>query len=175
MVGKADGHGQGVGGIPGRTGRELEERPHHPLHLLLGLLTVTGHRLLDHHGGELGHRKAGLHEGQDEHPAGMAELQGGTGIDRGEDILHCRVMRLVGGDHLADADMEFLKPFGKGFGRGGTDHAAGHEKKLAAALVDNAVAGHPRTRVDAEQAAGGPARLPVPRGGNAYEMASMMA
>ena len=74
----ADGAGERIGGVGRRRAGQLQQPPHHLLHLRLGRLAVADHRLLHLAGGVLVHRQAGQHRGRDRRAARLPEQQRGV-------------------------------------------------------------------------------------------------
>ena len=151
-MGVTNGAGQRIGGIGSRCAWQAQKLHHHVLHLFLGRLAVADHRLLDLQRRVFGNRQPGMDQRAERRTARLAKEQRRLRVDVDEHLFDRRLIGCVGRDDLADAGEKCLDSLRQRLPVVRLDAAARHIDQLVAVFLDDAKAGHPQTRVDAEDA-----------------------
>ena len=110
------------------------------------------HRLLDHIRGVFGYRQPAHGRNDQRDSTGMTELEGGAGILVDEGLLDRRLMRHKGGDHRLESVLQLDKPLGERAAFVRAHHAVGNVAEPGAVALDDAPAGAPEPRIDADDA-----------------------
>src|SRR5690606_7725348 len=145
----ADRAGERVRRVGGRRPREQEQALDHGDDLALGGVPVTDDRLLELQGGVFVYGQAGGDHRGDRGSPGLAEQQRRGRVDVDEHLLDRAFGRPVLGDDFAQAGVDDAEPGGE-VGIRRADGPARHVGEASRLPVDQAEAGAPQPRVDAE-------------------------
>lgn len=129
---------------------EAEQQLDHLLHLVLVRAAIADDRPLDLRRRVLDHWNAGLHGGEHRHAARMSELQGGSGVDRVEDVLDRDAVRPVLREEPSDADVNGVESLGEAGARRDADSSARDELMPLPVGMHAAEAGALGTGIDPE-------------------------
>ena len=144
--GAAEGHGEGVGGVGGDRVADAEEAGDHPGDLLLGGAAVSGRRRLDLLGAVFVDGDAVGAAGDDRGAARLAELEGGRGVFREEDLLDRGFRGPMEKDQVGEFAMDPEETVGEGRLAFEPDDAPRHGGDRVPPDVDDPVPGPQRPR-----------------------------
>ncbi len=129
---------------------DLQQAPHHALHLRLVGGAVSGHGLLDRVGrvlSDVGTAASGLSH---DHPGGLSDPDGGADVDLEQDAFEGDHVNGVLGEQLAHVVGDGGQAIGHRVIGRGAQHAHGVDMVLRGATFDHAIAAARQPRVDPE-------------------------
>ena len=144
-----DGDGKCVRRIATRRPVQVEQHPHHVLHLLLGCTASTGDRLFDPARCVFGDCKPRPDQSHKRSSSCLTQFKGRTRATRHEHLFDGGNLRGVIRNNLLNATMDLGEP-GREFANAGADATAGNIGKITAQNIYDSITGRPGPRVDAE-------------------------
>ena len=150
MVGVGDGDGQRVGGVGAGDGGAGQQALDHRVDLRLFGIAVADHRFLDQPRGIFADLEPAARGAQQHDPARLAELEGRLRVLVDEHFLDRGGLGRAVGDQRVELAGEVRQALGQRLGAVGLELAVGDVAEAIALGADQAPAGGPEPRIEAE-------------------------